>query len=248
MNKLVTLHKFFSSHPLTHDSRLRAWMRFSSWQIRSRLREEIIVSWVGGQNLAVKRGMTGATGNIYVGLHEFSDMMFLLHFLRAGDLFLDVGANVGTYTVLAAGVCGATAWAFEPDPGTANHLKRNIEINNLQNAVQVHEMALGPSSGEIPFTVGLDTMNRVAVDQDRNVRMVRQRALDDVVAEHSPRFMKVDVEGYEEPFLKGALAVLAKSSLKAIELESVTPWMEQVLSEHDFERVYYHPFQRRVDQ
>jgi hypothetical protein len=47
-------------------------------------------------------GMTGATGNLYVGLHEFEEMAFLLHFLRPGDLFADVGANVGSYTILAA--------------------------------------------------------------------------------------------------------------------------------------------------
>jgi hypothetical protein len=37
-----------------------------------------------------------ATGNLYVGLHEFEEMAFLLHFLRRGDLFADVGANVGS--------------------------------------------------------------------------------------------------------------------------------------------------------
>jgi hypothetical protein len=42
------------------------------------------------------------SGNIYAGLHEFGDMAFVLHFLRAGDLFADVGANIGSYTVLAS--------------------------------------------------------------------------------------------------------------------------------------------------
>jgi hypothetical protein len=49
-------------------------------------------------------GMTGATQNIYVGLQEFVDIMLTLHFLRKGDLFLDMGANVGSYTILASGV------------------------------------------------------------------------------------------------------------------------------------------------
>lgn len=51
--------------------------------------------------------MTGATGNIYVGLHEFEDMAFLLHVLRRTDLFVDVGANIGSYTILAGGAAGA---------------------------------------------------------------------------------------------------------------------------------------------
>ena len=55
----------------------------------------------------------GATGNLYVGLHEFEEMAFLLHFLRRGDLFADVDANVGSYTILAAVAVGTEAIAFE---------------------------------------------------------------------------------------------------------------------------------------
>jgi len=48
---------------------------------------------VNGSKFLVKTGETGLTGNIYTGLHEFPDMGFLLHFLRAEDLFVDIGAN-----------------------------------------------------------------------------------------------------------------------------------------------------------
>jgi hypothetical protein len=119
---LAHLKSFFATHPLTCDAPLRAWGRFTLWQLRSRLQDEILFHWIGGQRLAVQRGMTGATGNIYVGLDEFVDMMLPLHFLREGDLFLDIGANVGSYTVLASGVCRAKTLAFEPDPGTSRHL------------------------------------------------------------------------------------------------------------------------------
>src|SRR4029077_6652553 len=109
--------------------------------------------WIAGQHLAVRGGMTGATGNIYVGLNEFVDMMLPLHFLREGDLFLDIGANVGSYTVLASGICRAVTWAFEPDPGTIRNLKRNIAINSLEPLVTIYELALGSAEGEVPFTV-----------------------------------------------------------------------------------------------
>src|SRR5436305_706072 len=101
MNPVSNLSLLFTSHPLTRHAPLKAWLRFFSWQIRSRVKKEILFEWVGGQQLAVRRGMTGATGNIYVGLHEFVDMLFTLHFLRQEDLFLDIGSNIGSYTVLA---------------------------------------------------------------------------------------------------------------------------------------------------
>src|ERR1700737_2016418 len=133
LRSMANLSALFSTHPLTQDAPFKAWGRFAAWQLRSRLRRETLVPWISGQRLAVRRGMTGATGNIYVGLHEFADMMFMLHFLQEGDLFLDVGANVGSYTVLASGVCRASTWAFEPDPNTVRHLRRNIAINELDS-------------------------------------------------------------------------------------------------------------------
>src|SRR4051794_13217694 len=105
----IDIVRFISSNLLTRGARFKALARVAGWQISGRLQAEIIVPWIANQKLAVKRGMTGATGNIYTGLHEFPDMMFLLHFLRPGDLFLDIGANVGTYTVLASGVCRASS-------------------------------------------------------------------------------------------------------------------------------------------
>src|SRR5208337_2563905 len=187
------LNHFFSTHPLTREAPLRAWARFFSWQLRSRMQKELIVPWIAGQRLAIRRGMTGATGNIYVGLHEFADMMLPLHFLREGDLFLDIGANVGSYTVIGSGVCRAATWAFEPDPDTVRHLKRNVAINGLERLVTIYERALGGTQGEIPFTVGLDTINRVAAVGEKNVRMVRQERLDALIGTAEPIMIKMDV-------------------------------------------------------
>ena len=116
--------RFLCNHPLTRDHRAAGFARLFRWQVESRLRREVIVPWVGGVRLAARRGMTGATGNIYAGLHEFADMAFTLHFLRPDDLFLDVGANIGSYTLLASGVCKARTIAFEPDPETMALLRR----------------------------------------------------------------------------------------------------------------------------
>ena len=65
---LRSLARTFAEHPLTRSAALGAWARFASWQIRSRLGDEIVMPWISGQRLAVRRGMTGATGNLYLGL------------------------------------------------------------------------------------------------------------------------------------------------------------------------------------
>jgi FkbM family methyltransferase len=236
----------FRRHPLTHDKQLSAWCRFISWQIRGRLRREIVVPWIAGRRLVARRGMTGATGNIYVGLHEFVDMMFTLHFLRAGDLFLDVGANVGSYTILASGVRRARTRAFEPDPDTARDLERNIAENGLGDLVVVHRLALGDRTGEVAFTVGLDTVNRVVTDSRTDVRMVPVARLDDILGDDGPSLIKMDVEGFEEAVIAGAEAVLAAPALHAILIETTTPTIEATLLKHGFARCHYDPFARRL--
>ena len=246
MKALSNLSHFFATHPLTRHNPVGAWGRFAYWQIRSRLQDEVIFPWIEGQKLIVTKGMTGATGNIYAGLHEFYDMMLPLHFLRKGDLFLDVGANIGSYTVLAAGVCEATTWAFEPDPITARQLQRNIAINGLDGLVTVHEVVLGPSDREVKFTIGQDTANHVTVGADCLFRTVRQKRLDDLVTDQQPTMIKMDVEGYEEKVLIGSQAVLSLPSLKLIELETVNPTIKKILDHHGFTGCSYDPFTRKL--
>lgn len=225
---------------------MAAVARFAGWQLRSRLAGEIVVDWIDGAKLVVRRGMTGATGNIYCGLHEFVEMAFVLHVLRPGDLLLDIGANIGSYTVLASRLCGARTIAFEPDPGTVSALKKNIAANGLEGLARVEECALGDRNGEIQFTVGLDTVNRVAEGTDLPSRTVAVRRLDDVCRDENPALIKMDVEGFEDQVLTGAERVLAKPSLLAVQSEFGGPILIQTLSRHGFEPRYYDPFTRAL--
>ena len=236
----------FATHPLTRDAPIKAWARFAAWQIRARLQDESIEPWIEGQKLAMRLGMTGATGNLYVGLHEFEDMAFLLHFLRAGDLFLDVGANVGSYSVLASGVRRARSWAFEPDPQTARRLARNIAVNDLDALAAIHQCALGDSEGETSFTVGCDTMNKVTSASAGAVQRVPLATLDAIVGAARPAMMKMDVEGYEDYVLRGARRTLAGESLKAIEIETVSAASQELLQANGFAEARYDPFTRAL--
>jgi len=111
------------------------------------LRLPVIVPWVETTSLVIETGMTGATMNFYCGLHEAADMAFVFHLLRVGDGFLDVGANVGTYTILASGAAQARTLAVEPIPATFNRLMRNIRINDLLSHVDSLCLAVGAHSG-----------------------------------------------------------------------------------------------------
>jgi hypothetical protein len=161
---------FLRQHPLTKDRPWAAIWRFGLWQLRARLFPvPQVVPWIGSTRLWMKRGWSGVTGNYYVGLHEFSDMAFLLHLLRPGDVFVDAGANMGTYTVLASGVCGAFSYCFEPIQATFERLMANIQLNQLQNLTQATQCALGNQKGNIQFTYRQDTTNHVATAEETEV-------------------------------------------------------------------------------
>jgi FkbM family methyltransferase len=238
--------RFLLSHPLNRGRTFSTLGRYLKWQIESRFRDVVTFEWLAGARLMVRHGMTGATGNVYCGLHEFVEMAFLLHLLRPDDLFLDIGANVGSYTVLASKVCGSRSVAFEPDPQAATSLRRNIDANGIGDLVTVEQMALGREPGVIAFTKGLDTMNRVAAASDTSVQMVPVRRLDDIAEAANPTFIKLDVEGFEEQVMDGASRTLAAPSLLAVQSELHNPHVEDVLAHLGFAQAHYDPFKRQL--
>jgi FkbM family methyltransferase len=238
--------RFIANHPLTRGRRLAGYARFAKWQILSRLQREVQTEWIDGSKLVVRNGMTGATGNIYCGLHEFPDMAFVLHLLLPGDLFVDVGANVGSYTILASAVTGANTIALEPDPGTVESLRRNVEANGVSDRVTIVEAAAGAMVGTMRFTVGLDTVNHIAGSDDLNTRDVRVTTLDALLRDSNPVLVKMDVEGFEADVVRGAKAVFRKPSLLAIETENESEEVVSTLREIGFARRHYDPRTRTL--
>jgi FkbM family methyltransferase len=181
----------------------------------------VAVPFVDSTRLLVQRGMVGATGNVYCGLHEFPDMGFVLHVLRPGDLFVDVGANVGSYTVLAAGAAGANCVSFEPVPSSFAHLLDNVRLNNLESKVMAKNIGIGAVSRTITFTAGLDAENHVATAAELATSTIEVPVEPlDAVVQHGPvMVLKIDVEGYETEVLNGAKELMQAEGLLAVIME-----------------------------
>ncbi len=219
---VLNILKFLTTHPLNRDNKFKSIIRFTKWQIGSRLAPgAIIYDWINGSKFIVRTGEKGLTGNIYAGLHDFPDMAFLLHVLRDDDLFIDVGANVGSYTILACSAIGASGYAFEPVPSTYKRLIENIRLNHLENRVKCFNIGVGSEQGSIAFTSNMDTENHALAsgEQSDNTISVEVSTLDAVLGGESPTLMKIDVEGYETPVLEGALETLKKQTLHSVIIE-----------------------------
>ena len=246
--------RFIATHPLGKRAPLRALGRFVTWQIASRTSPgAIAVPFVGDSRLLVERGMTGATGNVYVGLHEFEDMAFVLHALRAGDLFLDVGANVGSYSVLAAKAVGCNCVSVEPIAATVRRLRDNLALNHIADRVEVHECAAGALEGVVHMTTDGDTVNRVLASPVAGASEVPARTLDGLLGDRCVTLFKMDVEGYELAALRGARKLLSQQALGACIVETLgadgrdthEP-VEALLEEHGFRPATYDPWRRTL--
>ena len=141
--------------------------------------------------------------------------------LNAGDVFYDVGANVGFFSLIAASYVGPTGcvYAFEPVEANVASIRENARLNNLNN-VTLFALAVGRTSGiaELLLTEwdGGGSLSTSAVKPPvpiarRNVRVV---ALDDLIKEERlrlPNFVKIDVEGVELDVLIGMSETIAKA-------------------------------------
>jgi FkbM family methyltransferase len=241
MRGLNTL-QWIINHPLSTGRKLRNVGRFVAWQARSRLsREPYAFEFANRSKMLARSGMTGATGNLYVGLHEFSEMAFLLHYLRPNDLFCDVGANVGSYSILAGAAVGASVVAFEPGEGF-EWLVRNFALNHLEHA-QARREAVGAKSGTVSFTCGLDTVNRI----DHNGAVtVPLTTLDAACADQAPSLIKIDVEGLEADVLRGATRILSNPATNVVIMELNDPAASDLLSQAGFACCSYDPFKRSI--
>jgi FkbM family methyltransferase len=219
---MISILKYITNHPLNRNNKISAILRFLKWQINTRLNPfPVVYPFTEKSKLIISKGMTGATGNLYCGLHEYNDMFFLLHFLRKDDLFIDIGANVGSYTVLASAHVGARSITFEPVPVTYSVILQNIYINKINELVKPLNIALGSKKDKLMFTSSYDTVNHVVAKSENaeNAIEVMVDKLDNVLHGEMPSLIKIDVEGFETEVINGAHEVLNNEKLKAIIIE-----------------------------
>lgn len=135
--------------------------------------------------------------------------------LQPGDVFVDVGANIGYFTLLASRLVGATGKviAIEANPRTYNLLEANVALNRCAN-VDLRHVAAGEAPGfatmfeREPGNAGGDQVDFAAAADIASIKVER---LDTIVGERAVRLIKLDIEGAEAKALRGATGLLEQS-------------------------------------
>ncbi len=180
---------------------------------------------IEGQRLYLRPEEPGVSGALALnGAFEETETAALRDFVRPGMNVLDVGANIGYFTLLSSTLVGPNGLvlAVEPDEGNQRYLRRTVA--QLRNSnVEIAQAAAWHTNGEIEFFLCAENSadHRVWADaqQPRPSVTVPARRLDDLIAGRRFDVMKIDVQGAEGHALRGMARTLAANPPRFVIME-----------------------------
>jgi FkbM family methyltransferase len=175
------------------------------------------------------------------GEHRLIELLFRVS--RPGDVFLDIGASIGTHSILMAKYLGASGRviAFEPEPNSYGRFLANIALNQLSN-ITVFPLALGEEekAGTLRNVEGLGTFTLTSPDGETGAGAVKIVPGDRLREEKGlpvPGVVKIDVEGYEYSVLQGLRRTLADPACRVVCYEHHTHLLPPHLGLKEFEEL-----------
>lgn len=220
-NSVWNIATSVANHPLHRNKKIKAIVRWLSLAISSRLTptRQISIPYVAGSILNWPDESSSITICARYGLGEYADMAFLLHVLRKEDLFCDIGANAGVYTVLAGHAVGCNVLAIEPIPKTFDLLMQNVYANHIASKVDARNIGVASTNSRLNFTSSLWSYNHVVETPGDETIAIDVFPLDRVLDGEIPYAIKIDVEGFEAQVILGAMDTLSNHMLRAVVIE-----------------------------
>ena len=195
-------------------------------------------------DFGVRFHIRGGSDDLYSVLpyREGDAQEAILSPLSEGDVFVDVGANVGYYSILASKRVGplGKVIAIEPFPGTVEQLKRNINANRVYNVNVIEAAAWSESGKKIAFKFTTGFWGQVKTDARsepiNDLFMTSTISIDDICGSYRYiKVLKLDIEGAEYEALKGAKKTLSKVQFLIVECSQNQRQIVHLLREMGFQ-------------
>jgi FkbM family methyltransferase len=189
-----------------------------------------------GTRVELPRQSAMSWATAFTGGWDAAVVTYLERFIAADTLVLDIGASIGLWTVQlarAAAARGAEVWAFEPNPANTPWIRRNVGLNALDQYTTVREIGLGDEAASLTlvsadYGVGngaIALAEKPGTDKFPRIPVAIER-LDDVDLPRPVSFIKIDTEGYEAAFLRGATETIERDR-PVIFGEFSTVWLQR---------------------
>jgi FkbM family methyltransferase len=242
MDVLARFFRMVNAHLITTNSRfVRRFLKIVlliSYYFNKRFQKlgslentYVIKNFDHDLKLRIDRSREMGSSLFWTGFHEFKELMYLNRFLKPNMVALDVGANLGEYTLfMAKRLPQGKVIAFEPFEKTRVELKHNCTINHLNN-IDVKDYGLGVNEELVTLYEIDDTHEGLstAFPADRTIRNrfeIQLKSLDDeldVLKLNRLDFIKIDIEGGELFALQGSMQSLKQyRPLVMIEINDYT--------------------------
>jgi FkbM family methyltransferase len=218
--RVKTVISFTWRHPANRGHRLRSTLAAVRFQILGRVFGRRARAPVGAHSvIEADARVYHASRAMYANPVDWNEMLAWKQALGPGSLFVDVGANIGVYTIWCI-EAGADVIAVEPSRIARERLVSNLELNEY--SAELVAAALGEAEGTLRLTSQLDNQNRLLLSGDSErieSEEVPVLTLDGLIGDRTVDGLKVDVEGAELLVLKGAQRLLAEQRIKLMQLE-----------------------------
>jgi FkbM family methyltransferase len=201
---------------------LKEWKR---WWMYIRLKQPVIMQWIDDLILRIYPGNEVCRALYVKGIYEPNYAVLINKFLSKNGVFIDVGANMGYYSLLASKVVGKDGCiiAIEPSSRDYDRLVDNVENNDLTRLIFTYNFAVfDKASGSVDLSIACEERSSIntagaefsfkSVDKIRteNVKVISIDALSKEISLSRLDVLKLDIEGYELKALQGAEQTLKK--------------------------------------
>ncbi|MNH89329.1 hypothetical protein D3C73_418480 [compost metagenome] len=207
---------------------------------------------VAGIKLWVDIGDHGVSKHCVTGSYEPAETAFILRFLQSGMAFVDIGANIGWFTLNAAKIVGPTGRvvSFEPRGDTYAALSRSLQDNDYLSFCTAYNNAVGAAPGELligwnpqmgnpggTWLLSQRSLQNAYLNSGAATQKTNVVTLDSIIGDTRVDLIKIDVEGAEPLALAGAAGVLTNQ--RPTILCEINPTLLQTVSQTD-EQTFVH--------
>lgn len=204
IKKLIWLLSVINLNPITKKNKILTLSKIIITFLILLLRRKMKVNWINNIKFYIN-GIRDFSSifNYFFILFDYEEMKFISKLNSNNIIFIDIGANVGIYSMLASALNFKKIFAFEPNTFVFGNLYKNIKLNSLR--VTLENKAVGSKLTKVNISKNLNDQNFVTNTKKLNIETeeVECVTIDSLNFFDENLFIKIDVEGYEYEVLKG---------------------------------------------